>query len=276
MPRQFRRPPRLARAKSNWASIALGTLNPVAGAIFFTAMRGEAVERQRHVAYPAGTNMTVRLLNDVALPEWPTFRTPDSLASDSMLRAMLANLPLRGTAAAGRAPGDFVNIVLIATDEQARRAFLAAGWDSPDRMSTRSDFETFVKAAEAEGYAHQPVSAQSLFGRAPDLVFQRVTDTFAKRHHIRLWRSDVEWQGSQVWAAAATHDIGVEFSPEHRGFTHRTDDDIDAEREKVVSDLLAALQVQQMSMVQRAPVPDRATRGSVRSDWRVTALRLRD
>lgn len=267
--------PSLVRDRRDWAALALGTINPVAGAVFFAAMRGEAAERHRCIAYAPGTDMTVRVMSDVALPAWPVFTAPDSVAGASKLRPLLARLPLRAAAVGGRIPGDFVNVVFIASDDELFHAFQVAEWDSPERMSTRSDFETFIKAAKGAGYAYQPVSRQLMFGRAPDLVYQRVTDTFAKRHHIRLWRTGEEWQSVPVWVAAATHDIGVEFSRQHRSFTHRIDDAIDGERDKVVSDLIAALQVQQLSMVQRAPVPDHATRGSVSSDWGVAVMRLR-
>ena len=266
--------PSLVRAKADWAAIALGTVNPVAGAVFFATVRGEEAERQRRVAFAPGTDMTVQLLNDAPLPAWPLFDTPQPLASDSALRSLLEILPLRATTQDGRIPGDFVNCIFIATDDQMRRAFQGAGWDSPDRMSIMSVLETFVKAAKAEGYAHQPVSEQHMFGRPPDLVFQRVTDTFAKRHHIRLWRTAIAWEGVPIWAAAATHDIGVEFSGQRRSFTHRIDDAVDGERDKVASDLVAAREVRNLSNVQRTPPPDRSASGPVTSDWRVIVMRL--
>lgn len=267
--------PSLVRDRRDWAALALGTVNPVAGAVFFTAVRGETVERHRRIAYAPGTDMTVRVMSDVALPAWPVFSASDSVAGASELGPLLARLPQRAAAMGGRIPGDFVNVVFIASDDELFHAFQSAGWDSPERMSTRSDFETFVKAARGEGYAYQPVSRQVMFGRPPDVVYQRVTDTFAKRHHIRFWRTGEEWQSVPVWVAAATHDIGVEFSRQHRSFTHRIDDAIDGERDKVVSDLIAALQVEHLSMVRRAPMPDPATRGSVSSDWGVAVMRLK-
>ncbi len=268
------RKPSVVRDKRDWAALVLGTINPVAGIAFFAAMREEQVERYRRIEFPRGTDLTVRLMGDVALPHWPVFPAPGSVGGDSTLRGMVSRLPLQTRAAEGRAAGDFVNIVFIGSEDDVRRAFLGAAWDPPDRGSTRGDFETFIKAAEGQGYAHQPVSRQAMFGRPPDLVYERVTDTFAKRHHLRLWRTGDVWRGVPVWVAAATHDIGIEFSMQYRSFTHRTEDAIDGERDKVVSDLIAEQQVQALSFVQRDPVPDRATRGRVSSDWRVAIVQV--
>ena len=265
----------LVKSRAAWSTLLLGSVDPVAGALLFTAVRSEAEERHRRVVFPPGTDFTLRMRQPMRLGAWPTYVPPDTLVPDAAMRAMLTSLPARGLTAGGRGPGDFINVMLLGTEAQVRSAFTAAGWDTPDRMSTRSDFETFVRAAAAEGYTHQPVSAQTMFGRDPDLVFQRVTDTFAKRHHVRIWRTDSILAGVPLWVAAATHDIGVLISREHRGFTHRVEDNIDIEREKLVGDLVAMQQVVQRGDWARiAPAED--TRGTFLSDWRVAIVRLRE
>jgi predicted NodU family carbamoyl transferase len=85
---------------------------------------------------------------------------------------------------------------------------------------------------------------------------------------------DQRFNGQEVWVAPATHDIGVEVSAAHRGFTHRTEANIDTERNKIANDLQAFQQVDRVSFVQRAPVPDATARGEVRSDWRVVVVRI--
>lgn len=264
----------LARSRADWASLLLGSIDPVAGALLFSAVRGEAEERHRRVVFAPGTDMTVRLRTATSLPMWPGDNAPATLVPDQTLRDLFQALPARGLTAGGRGPGDFVNIVFVGTRTQVQRAFTAAGWDVPDRMSTRADFDTFIRAAAAEGYQHQPVSAQTMFGRDPDLVFQRVTDTFAKRHHVRLWQTDVQWAGAPVWVAAATHDIGVLVSKEHRGFTHRVEDAIDLERDKIVNDLWTMQQIDQLGYLDRTPAPAPSERGTFQSDWRVAIVKL--
>ena len=75
-------------------------------------------------------------------------------------------------------------------------------------------------------------------GRHPDLVFQKSLDTFAKRHHIRIWKLASTYNGREVWVGAATHDIAVEHTKTMTKWTHRIDPHIDRERDWIESDLL--------------------------------------
>jgi hypothetical protein len=109
------------------------------------------------------------------------------------------------------------------------------------------------------GYKEAPVSILTLEGRPPDLVFQKSTNTFAKRHHMRLWRTRQSWTDKPVWVAAATHDVGIDFSQESSTFIHRIDPRIDRERAKIVSDLLFTGRVRSLALVERPEVPRRTT-----------------
>jgi hypothetical protein len=44
-----------------------------------------------------------------------------------------------------------------------------------------------------------------LDGRTPDLVFEKINDTFAARHRVRIWQRPGTFGGKQifVWAANA-------------------------------------------------------------------------
>jgi len=92
--------------------------------------------------------------------------------------------------------------------------------------------------ASDEGYGQAPVSQLYLFGRAEDLAFEKMLNTFMKRHHLRLWRTSVmTTDGREIWLGASTHDIGLDV---HLGVvSHAIDPDLDAERGKVGADLLA-------------------------------------
>ena len=122
-------------------------------------------------------------------------------------------------------------------------------------MNLGSDLETAVKAAKGEGYGAQPVSELVLGGRAPDEVYEKVADTFVKRHHFRVWRwpaAAASDDSTALWLIAPTHDVGLTFSKQRDAFTHTVDPRVDIERDKVVSDLIAANRVAAMSYVQRA------------------------
>ena len=75
-------------------------------------------------------------------------------------------------------------------------------------------------------------------GKPPDLVFQKSLDTFAKRHHIRIWKEPGTYQGRDVWIGAATHDIAISTEKAKTKWSHRIDPHIDREREWIETDLL--------------------------------------
>ncbi|HEX5831926.1 MAG TPA: LssY C-terminal domain-containing protein [Gemmatimonadaceae bacterium] len=260
----------------DWALLALGTVHPVAAAALFIADHGEEHEQHRPIVFPPGVELTLRTTADARVPVSP-WRPPLAVDSPARLDALIHDLPPRAFARGGRIAGDLVNLVLIGEPADIHAAFLAAGWDTPERLSVRTCFDTFVAMVEARDYAHQPVSQLLLDGRPPDLVFQKLTDTFAKRHHVRIWRSDVAWAGHPVFAAAATHDVGIELSTEEHTCTHRTDPAIDLERDKIVDDLVTANAVAALSLVPRTPIAGTTVTGgqaTVLTDWRVAVIAL--
>jgi hypothetical protein len=62
-----------------------------------------------------------------------------------------------------------------------------------------------------------------------------------------------------VWVAAATHDISITLSPANYSFTHGIDPNIDAERSKVVNDLLFTGRVKAIALVDRPDMPKDAS-----------------
>ena len=144
-----------------------------------------------------------------------------------------------------------LNIALLGDSAAVTGAFRSAGWTSANRMSVGADVATFVRAAEDRGYAHQPVSTLLMQGQPPTLVFERVTNTFAKRHHVRLWRWTAAIRGSPVWLASGSHDVAIAFLADRRHFTHRVDPAVDHERDKLADDLWAADCIEARSDVPR-------------------------
>src|SRR5262249_54125514 len=148
---------------------------------------------------------------------------------------LIRAFPIRTAAGRPSREADMINIVFLGSAGRLTGAFARAGWSTADALSARADVKTFLAIASREGYQQGPVSRQILDGRDPDVVFQKQTNTFAKRHHVRIWRRGL-WNGRQLWAAAATHDIGVKFAAAERTFTHRVESQIDLEREKIAND----------------------------------------
>lgn len=147
-------------------------------------------------------------------------------------------LPIRCESPHAGTPADLINVAFIGTADQLTAAFAAAGWATADQLGVRSDLRAFWAAATHHGYRTAPVSTLTLAGRPPTLVFQKQNNTFARRHHIRLWPAAASSDGRPIWAGAATHDVAIQFRKEARTFTHVVDKQLDDEREKVVADVL--------------------------------------
>jgi hypothetical protein len=88
-----------------------------------------------------------------------------------------------------------------------------------------------------------PVSTLELFGRKEDLAFEQpVGDSPRRRHHVRYWHWDRLHDGREVWFGAVTFDERVGLSDTTGQITHHIGPDVDAERDKILSDLKRASQ----------------------------------
>lgn len=220
-----------------------------------------------------GTDLTLSLDRAPAA----AVRAPAAAPPD-MLAALLTTLPNRTTAKHELRPSDWINLAFVAGKHQLQSVFAAAGWEPADSISMRSDVRVFFAIAKKHAYETAPVSTLLLMGREPDLVFQKQNNTFAKRHHIRIWSAGVDWEGRAVWIASATHDIGITFSRQAHTFSHRVESDIDLERAKVIRDLTFTGRVANTSFLPRSiPATSRnATGDRLVTDGRLAILMLAD
>lgn len=131
------------------------------------------------------------------------------------------------------AEGDPVNLVLVGPPA---RAFEAAGWHGADQRLRRNCFRAMRAAATSSPYARGPMTTLLLDDRRPDAEWQKGLNTYAKRHHLRVWRAEGNWDGQDAWLVAATHDTGL--TVKGLRVTHDVDRRLDRERERVVADLM--------------------------------------
>ncbi len=230
------------------------------------------------IDYKPGTDLTLRLTR--ALDWTGAVGNPDPVAAVSpagTLLSMVAAEPVRTVAQSPPNPSDIINLMFIGSQAAIEGAFRQAGWFPAEALSQASKMETARAIIENRGYNEAPMSILLINGQPPELTFQKQNNTFAKRHHIRIWPRPDTFNGKPVWLAAATHDISISFSPVSKTFTHAIDSNIDAERAKVVADLLYTKRVQGISLVQRSSVPQNVTNATgdkLITDGRIAVLEL--
>jgi LssY C-terminus len=208
-----------------------------------------------NIDYKAGVEMTIALTKPL---DWTGMvKSPDiaSIEPQEELFRLVNSEPFRTATEKDQRPSDITSLMFLGSRQQIEDAFQKAGWSQAAKLSDQSKLETFRAMAEMRGYQEAPVSVLLLDGRAPDLVFEKMNDTFAARHHLRIWQRPGTFAGKSIWVCAATHDTGIRFSDETRTFIHTIEPRIDLERAKVVNDLLLTGLVHGLSLVERSGLP---------------------
>ena len=153
------------------------------------------------------------------------------------LHSLVNGLPYWTYSQRQRQPLDLVNLVYVGSRVEMSRAFTAAGWIGSRPHSMRAGMSVMRAIAENHALPNAPMRTLLLDGAPPDLELQKSLDTFEKRDHLRIWARPEILDGREVWASAATRDMAAVFSAHPFGFTHQIQDDVDLERDQVVSDL---------------------------------------
>jgi len=146
------------------------------------------------------------------------------------------------TYTAERLPADPLNVAFVGTREDLRDAMRAAGWYEADPITFRSGLRDAASVLFAQPYVSAPMSTHFLADRPQDVAFeQTVGGSPRRRHHVRFWRTGVSGPGEPaLWIGAASYDQGIGFSHYTGEVMHHIAPRIDAEREKLFSDLARA------------------------------------
>jgi hypothetical protein len=147
-------------------------------------------------------------------------------------------------------PGDPLNVALVGSETDVVLAMTAAKWFPADPITLRSSLRIAVSSILRRPDLDAPVSDLFLFGRKQDLAFEQpVGDSPRQRHHVRFWRWDHLHDRREVWVGAATFDERVGLSHTTGQITHHIGPDVDAERDRILSELKEAGQAQEVYWV---------------------------
>ncbi len=134
----------------------------------------------------------------------------------------LSDVPKATSTPAGR-PGDPLNVGLLGERDEVVTALQLAGWvnSDPQTATTR------------------------LYGRRPDLSFQKpVAGNTKRRHHVRFWKlEEPSGAGRPTWLGAATHEKSVGPGQRVASTARHVAPDVDFSRDRLIADLSAANQV---------------------------------
>ncbi len=230
-----------------------------------------------NIDYDPGAELTLKLTQplDWRGPVQGLEARLQPFANEAALIDLVNRQPFRTVAADPPRASDLTNIMFIATETELRTAFEKAGWSAAARLDGASKLETARALIEDRGYKEGPMSILLLDGIPPAMAWQKGNNTFAQRHHLRIFRRPGTFAGKPVWVCSATHDTGIDFSDRDHTFIHRIDPLIDKERAKVVSDLLYTGMVRSLALVGRPDVPVNATNATgdtLETDGRMAVL----
>ena len=231
---------------------------------------------------PAGADLVLALEEPVEVASGlgvdasylPSFAPGDIEELNDLVRS----LPTRSWTKAQGQESDLINLLFIGSPEEVVSAFRTAGWAESDRRSIRSFLRSARAFFENRTYPEAPMSRLYVEGRAQDMNWQKGLNSYARRHHLRLWRLPSVWGGEDGWLVAATRDAGIGVSLSRFHFYHRIDPRIDDERSKVIEELAFHGCVAAYHLVARPGVARRTLNGTgdtMVTDGAVAAIRLR-
>jgi opacity protein-like surface antigen len=238
--------------------LAFAGIDPIA--YIFASASGSAVLgfAEPEILYPGGTELilvNVRpLITATAYPSSVLPMEHDAAGRDQ-LQTFVKKLPYRTRTKGSNKPSDLTNLVFIGDPAALERAFKAAGWLETDDLYAASTFKTVKTLTGNQTYTQAPMSVLLLDERPPIWTMSKTTNTFASRHHLRIFPTTESYDGQTVLTSSSTQDIGIAFSRKQKTFIHVIDQYIDNERSKVVNDLMFTGCVESLDMVERPWVP---------------------
>jgi hypothetical protein len=266
-----------ASSKLSLALAAVGAANPLAGYTIKGVQSVYGLSIRREILFPAGTDLQIQVVRPSVLKQKEAWAGWPELKADTKLQQLVAKMPLR-TATAKKTPSDLTNLIFLGTEQELIAAFGGAGWIEADNLNVRTALKTAQATMRQTGYSDAPVSLLMLQGRPPDLVLQKSLNTFAMRHHIRIWKMSQPYNGRDVWVGAATHDIATTNSRAKTKWSHRIDPHVDRERDWVLTDLLFARTATAYVDLHRPAAPkktENATGDNILTDGKVSVVELK-
>ncbi len=244
----------------------------VAGALYWPVAPVFLLSRGRDSTILKGANVTAYTKIDSSVS---TEGLPRSRENVSELSEMINLLPPRVLNAEGR-EGDMLNLIFLAREDDLQTAFARAGWLKADKSIPRIIWRLLSRRTR---YKELPMDQLYVFGRPQDYSYVLPDPKLivARRHHVRIWKTDREVDGIPLWVGAATHDVSIELVKHEFKLFHRIDPNVDAERNFIARNLAKTWQparAEYMQCVEPVLSAQTATGQTYHSDGRLLFLEL--
>lgn len=232
------------------------------------------------IYYPSGVELTLALTDPVYGRPVPESEEPAGRLSEKardVLEPMVDEMPVRTHALNSNRESDLINLMFIGSRAEISRAFTAAGWTQATNENMRSRYLGVRAFVEDDGYRALPMSTLLVNDEAPDMFWQKGLNNTAKRHHVRVWKQAETWNGEEIWIAAATHDIDFAYLRHGQPMTHKIEENIDLERDKILHDVEFTACADVADYVERPHVPQfayNATGDPMETDGRIGIVHL--
>ena len=111
-------------------------------------------------------------------------------------------------------PMEPINLVVIGNRRFLYKHFKTHGWFRADKLGALSLTKALVTGALSLSYHEGPISGSYINKKRFAIGFEHPTksDTFRRRHHLRLWRTPYKLMGRRVWAGTLSFDRSAGLS----------------------------------------------------------------
>jgi hypothetical protein len=219
--------------KGNSHTIRMGVVMAISAAIYLPSAPVFLLLRGRDSTVLKGTELTAYTKSDSLVDAGDL---PVALeSSSSELSEMLELLPPRSLNGEGR-EGDMLNLAFLATEDDLQNTFARAGWLKVEKSIPQIVWHLLWQRTH---YAKLPMARLYVFGRTSDFSYALPDpkSIVARRHHLRIWKTDRSVDGVPLWVGAATHDVAIEFVKRKFRLFHTIDPNVDAERDFIAANL---------------------------------------
>ncbi|MGO9642894.1 MAG: LssY C-terminal domain-containing protein [Candidatus Acidiferrales bacterium] len=258
------------KGRSHTIRMAVGMA--ITGLIYLPAAPALLLSPGRDRTVLKGTEITAYTKRDAWIDVGDLPAPPET---DSELSEMVKQLPPRALNGEGR-EGDMLNLIFVAKEDDLQEAFAHAGWLKVEKSKPEIIWHLLW---QRNHYERLPMDRLYVFGRAQDYSYALPDpkSIVARRHHLRIWKTDFMVDGTPLWVGAATQDVSIHLVKHRLHLLHRIDPDVDAERDFIAGNLAETQQLDREEYVRCAqPVfsAQTATGQAYYSDSRMLLLEL--